>query len=179
MKPVNERSYEAISAEVLNRLAIIALQDLEDLYRRKPRWKLLYGDRLLCIALCQGAAAHYLDGTTGIKDWDVWSFFATNPTAPFPVRRRSEAALGIDRYGTTIDCPKLPGRRVDLLGRAIPHSTSSSPVESLTKYLGARRTVTAQRLSESPVVLLHPPPLMGLVAWPVGESLPITSGDAP
>jgi hypothetical protein len=31
----------------------------------------LYADRLFAVALCQGAALHYIDGKNGVKDLDV------------------------------------------------------------------------------------------------------------
>ena len=49
-----------------------------------------------CVALGQGAARHYLDGQTGVKDFDVWTFFAAAPTRPYPdpalFRRRAPGA---------------------------------------------------------------------------------------
>lgn len=63
-----ERSLERITDLDLQRLSDLAQADLSDLFERRPETGRLYRDRLLCIALCQGAALHYIDGKNGIKD---------------------------------------------------------------------------------------------------------------
>jgi hypothetical protein len=42
-------------------LSVIAAEDRESRFARRPRWA-VYRDRILCVALCQGAALHYVDG---------------------------------------------------------------------------------------------------------------------
>jgi hypothetical protein len=42
---------------------------------------------VLCIALCQGAANHFLDGKTGINDFDVYTFYRQNPQKPWYAKR--------------------------------------------------------------------------------------------
>jgi len=86
--PEAERSFESIRREDLARLAEIAREALEDFIRRHPR-RAAYRERLVAIALCQGAACHYLDGRTGVKDFDVWLFFAEIPGQRFPYRWHS------------------------------------------------------------------------------------------
>ena len=50
--------------------------------------------RVLAVALCQGAALHYVDGKNGVKDFDVWTFFANDGASPaYPVRRRGEGSF--------------------------------------------------------------------------------------
>ena len=78
------RSYEPIGREDLVRLARIARLDREDFFARKTRYRAL-DERLICVALCQGAALHYVDGKSGVKDFDVWTFYAARPDHPaFP-----------------------------------------------------------------------------------------------
>lgn len=67
------RSYEPVTREHLERLAEIARLDRKERLRRRPRWR-PYGDRVLCVALCQGAALHFLDKRNGVKDFDVYTF---------------------------------------------------------------------------------------------------------
>jgi len=86
-KNVSTRSFEKIEKGDLKRLLDLADEDRDEFFARHPRWKKLYSGRLLCIALCQGAAQHYFDGKTGVKGFDVWtSWFlpclATNPSTP-------------------------------------------------------------------------------------------------
>jgi hypothetical protein len=57
-----ERSFEPITDEDLARLSALARADREELFGRKPLLGQRYAHRVLCVALCQGAALHYLDG---------------------------------------------------------------------------------------------------------------------
>jgi hypothetical protein len=61
--PNRGRSYEPIDHEDLGRLAEIARLDRENLFARKPRYRVL-GERLICVALCQGAALHFSTART-------------------------------------------------------------------------------------------------------------------
>ena len=63
-----DRSYEKITVSDLRRLGEIARNDLDDLFRRNQRLRNVCADRLLAVALCQGAALHALDGKNGIGD---------------------------------------------------------------------------------------------------------------
>lgn len=60
----------------LLRLAALAADAEAELFRRNPRGSGRYASRLLGRALCQGAALHYVDESNGVKDFDVWSFYA-------------------------------------------------------------------------------------------------------
>lgn len=162
------RSYEPITREHLERLAAIAKRDREERFGRRPRWQ-PYDDRVLCVALCQGAALHFLDGRNGVKDFDVYTFYAEDPVGPFPARWRLTADFGesvFGRYGP--DPPAFAGRRVDLIGRSLPVSPVVDPVKAIRVYLRAPRTSTARHLASKAVVGLDPPALRGLVIWPEG-----------
>ena len=65
----------------------IARNDLTELFKRRPKRAEAYRDRVLCIALCQGAANHFLDGKTGINDFDVYTFYRQNPQKPWYAKR--------------------------------------------------------------------------------------------
>lgn len=78
MSRISERSYERISKRDLAELAAIAAEDRAARFARRPRWS-VYRKRVICIALCQGAALHYVDGKTGVKDFDVWTFYSAFP----------------------------------------------------------------------------------------------------
>ena len=93
-----KRSYERITIDDLKVLRDLALKDLRDFFRRCSRYK-LYDDSLILIALCQGAALHYINGNMGIKDFDVWSFFAEVPLVRFPHRRWIIMDSGLAKFG--------------------------------------------------------------------------------
>ena len=166
--PNRGRSYGPIEREDLGRLARIARLDREDLFARKPRYRAL-GERLICVALCQGAALHYVDGENGVKDFDVWTFFAAHPDHPdYPWRRRKAVDFGDPKFGRSPDKPHFTGRHVDLLGRSLRVAEDADPAAILREYLTEGRTATARRLAEKAVVLLEPPDRLGAVVWPFG-----------
>ena len=163
------RSYEPIDRDDLVHLAEIARLDLADFFARKPRYRPL-SERLICVALCQGAALHFIDGKNGVQDFDVRTFFAAHPYAPaFPWRRRRARDFGDPRFGRPPDRPDFVGRHVDLLGRSLEVGEATDPTVILRKYLSEGRTRTARRLSEKAVVLLEPADQLGTMVWPLGH----------
>jgi len=81
-----DRSLARIYVAALPRLAALAADAEANLFERNPRGSGRYADRLLSRAVCQGAAAHYVNGKNGIKEFDVWSFYAQLDDWPFPAR---------------------------------------------------------------------------------------------
>jgi hypothetical protein len=160
-----ERSYERIAREDLDRLAAIARRDRQARFERRPRWR-PYADRVLCVALCQGAALHFIDGRTGVKDFDVYTFYAEHPIGAFPPRWRIQVDFGASRFGRYPGDPdSFRGRRVDLIGRSLDVSPNADPVQAVRSYLAAGRTETARHLARKAVVLIDPEPLRGRVVW--------------
>jgi hypothetical protein len=76
----SERSYAPFTEEHLDRLVTIARADQTDMFRRNPKIADAYRHRLLLIALCQGGLLHYVTGKNGVKDLDVYTFYARDPT---------------------------------------------------------------------------------------------------
>lgn len=166
----NERSYLPITLEDLTRLGRLAASDRQGLFRRRPETGTLYRHRLFAVALCQGAALHFLDGTTGIKDFDIWGFYTAAPQRPFPYRRRGVVDFGIPKFGVSLDSIQFVGRRVDMMGRSLPNSDPEDPVESLRGYLIKRRTKSAACLAQKAVILIEPQELIGTVVWPAAQN---------
>jgi hypothetical protein len=162
-----ERSLESIGQPDLVRLAELAAQAERQLFERNPGGAGRYAGRLLCRALCQGAARHYLDGTTGVKDFDVWWFYAERGDGPFPYRWRGTADFGPSRFGRYPGDPlSFQGRRVDFLGRSLRASLTDDPAAVVRAYLSSPRTKTARELAAKAVVLIDPPGRLGEVVWP-------------
>jgi hypothetical protein len=169
MKPKRsngERSMEPIAAKHLARLAELAIQDRLDFFARYPQWGELYSNRVLCVALCQGAAQHYLDGTTGVKDFDVWTFYQQHPACSFPARRIGHADFGRSPFGRHPAETTLTGRKVDMIGRSIPSTHGADIAQTLREYLATGKTDSARLLAHKAVVLIDPPKLRGRVVWP-------------
>jgi len=161
------RSYEPLTNKDLRRLAEIAEADRIDFFRRNSDTARLYSQRLFAVALCQGAALHYLDGKNGVKDFDVWSFYRAADGRPFPYRRRGVADFGDPKFGTSDDSPEYVGRRVDLIGRSIKAKDFSDPIVVLRNYFAQGKTETARLLARKSAILIEPPALLGTVVWPV------------
>jgi hypothetical protein len=140
------------------------------LFRRNPQGSGRYAGRLLGRALCQGAALHYLNGSSGVKDFDVWSFYAQYDDWPFPARWRGTRNFGPSKFGRySGDPPRYSGRRVDLLGRSLSAEPGADLSDHLRRYLAARRTDSAKALAAKAVVLIDPPSRAGEIVWPIAS----------
>ncbi|HEY6314139.1 MAG TPA: hypothetical protein VIY52_25535 [Streptosporangiaceae bacterium] len=165
------RSLARIEVADLVRLAGLAAQVEAGLFARNPDRSGRYAGGLLCRALCQGAALHFVDGKNGVKDFDVWSFYAGHDDGPFPARWRGTADLGPSKFGRyPDDPPSCTGRRVDLLGRWLPAPVGASPAVVLREYLSAARTRSARALAAKAVVLIDPERRAGEIVWPMASS---------
>ena len=163
----SDRSLARIERADLLRLAALAADAEADLFGRHPRGSGRYAGRLLGRALCQGAALHYVNQENGVKDFDVWSFYAQYDDWPFPARWRGTRDFGPSRFGRYPgDPPRYSGRRVDLLGRSLPAEPGADPADVLRRYLAARRTDSARALAAKAVVLIQPENRAGEIVWP-------------
>jgi len=164
------RSYAHIEPADLNRLAQIARRDREAFFARHPRYAPLR-DQIVAVALCQGAALHYVDGVTGIKDIDVWTFYGPCAAIEYPPRRPvASYDFGDAKFGRTRDFEHFAARKVDCLGRSIPARAGADPIATLREYLRNPRTTSAGRLAEKAVVLMEPRGMLGTVVWPIRPS---------
>lgn len=170
----------------LNRLSKIAAADHGDFYARRPA----YRGRLIAVALAQGAATHYLDRRNGVKDLDVWSFFALPPgDRRFPEDKRTKhvdfgpSALGRQRY----DLSKAPtvqkralwtkwskehqGRRVDLMMRGLRCDVNDDPAEAIRNWLQQGRPNSSPALLRlQAVILIDPPERRGAIVWDLDDA---------
>lgn len=159
-------SHQPITHDDLRRLGWLAEEDRRRFFRARRDWGRLYRDRVLCIALCQGAALHYVRGS-GINDFDVYTFYAANPKRRWYAKRLRAVDFGDPKFGRSqVTRPGFVGRRVDLQGREIPVPAGTDPVVALREYLRAAKTRTARELAAKAVILLKPDHLLGTVVWP-------------
>jgi hypothetical protein len=157
-----------IDANDLRRLDCLATADERDLFARSPGGAGRYAGRLVCRALCQGAALHFVDHCNGVKDFDVWSFYAALSSGPFPYRRVGNADFGPSKFGrwSEDDPERFVGRRVDLIGRSLAVPLDVDPAAMLRSYLSLRATESARALASKAVVLIRPANRIGEIVWP-------------
>ncbi|MBB4185740.1 hypothetical protein [Sinorhizobium terangae] len=159
MEKVSERSYERLTPADLEEIAAVALRTLAAIFDRAPV-ACLYRDRLLLIALAQGSALHYLDGVNGLKDIDVWAFFAAGLAKPFPHRKRWCVDFGPSRFGRHPADLGYRGRRLDLMGRSITVASGEPPQQSVRRWLSSKNR-SAIELSKKPMFSLFPQAFFG------------------
>lgn len=180
---MTKRSYEPITDEHLARLGALAAKDRLRFEKTRPE----YRRRHLATVLAQGAALHFMDGKNGVKDLDVWSFYALIPSTKWPADRRNvhvdfgPSSLGRQKYNLREaqnersrrwmeKAAQYEGRRVDLLMRALPVGPRADPAAAILDWLGKgqrRGRGSAWFLSQKAVVLIDPAPRRGEVLWPV------------
>ncbi|OBI13387.1 hypothetical protein A5712_05125 [Mycobacterium sp. E2327] len=165
---VSPRSYALLTHTHLRRLLEIANRDLEKFFDRNPHLH-IYRTRVLLTGLCQGAALHYLDQNNGVKDLDIYTFFAAHPDVRLQRRRGTQADFGHSELGRHPADVGYVGRRVDMFVKTIECGSAQRPEEAVREYLRSSRTATARYLTAKAVIGLSPPDLFGATIWPVAE----------
>ncbi len=180
------RSQAPLNERHLAQLSKIAAVDHETFYARRPA----YRGRMIAVVLAQGAALHYLDRSNGVKDLDVWSFFALpSDQGRFPEDQRKKhvdfgpSDLGRQRYNLksvksarqkalmTRWSNEHVGRRVDLMMRGVPCDLKDDPAEAMRTWLssGLRKPGSSPwHLRQKAVILIDPPERRGEVVWDPG-----------
>jgi hypothetical protein len=160
------RSHLPIGRGDLLRLLALARSDREAYFREHPDWA-IYRARVICTALCQGAAVHFATGKGGINDFDLYTFYAAAPARKWYAKRLKKVDFGDPKFGRSQESPKgFVGRRVDLQGRALDVPPGTAPALAVRQYLRHPSSDTARHLAQKAVVLLEPEPLLGTVIWP-------------
>lgn len=180
-----ERSYAPLTATHLARLSTLAAEDHRHFTRAGGRPE--YADRRLCVVLAQGAALHHVNGTTGVKDFDVWTFYARVPGRPFSFgQRKRHVDFGASEHGRNLypadfEHPQLSswrrfeGRKVDLMIRSLdlpPGSPTDTVIGALRTWLAAGARLRRRDsmpsswwLAQKAVVLVDPVGDRGEVVW--------------
>jgi hypothetical protein len=191
-RATSQRSFYSkadLTVEHLRRLAGIA--DADHLNFTRPSGRPDYADRRVAVVLAQGAAQHYVQCITGmprrarrgVKDLDVWTFYAAIPGTRFPADKRTRVVdfgpseLGRRRFDlATAQSPyraaqwkrweqQFEGRSVDLMVRPLhlsPDATSTEVIAALRNWLddGGAQPPSKRRsngwLARRPVILLWP-----------------------
>jgi hypothetical protein len=153
----SERSMAPITRDDLTNLRKLALKEHEDFFYRNPHLRSSYYDSLIGILPCQGAACHYLNLTTGVKDYDIWHFYVKNVDMYFPYRKHKRIENG---YG---------GKPIDFLKRAISKGIfdtfQGQPEPTIMEYMFERNTKTKRKLLKKAMIGLHPDAIFAKVLW--------------
>jgi hypothetical protein len=137
-----------------------------------------------------------LDGTTGVKDIDLWTFYASIPGRPFSFgQRKRHVDFGASEHGRNLypadfKHPQLSrwkrfdGRKVDLMIRSLslhPCSSADTVIGALRAWLTAgaqlRQGTPEDKmpsnwwLAQKALVLIDPAGARGEVVWrPMSET---------
>jgi hypothetical protein len=142
----------------LRRLAALALGYFDDLFERKPNTGGRFRDRLLLLALCQGAALHYVDGSHGVKDFDVWASSGACQTCLFRLAATDGATSGA-RASAADYANRYEGRRVGILGRSIDVRRCGGAA------LAGLRGSSPWYLAQRPIIAIYPDLILGRRIW--------------
>ena len=195
VEDASERSYLPLTRLHLARLSDLARADHERYTRLGGRPE--YADRLVAVVLAQGAGQHFVDGRNGVKDLDVWRFYAAIPGVAFREGRRETHSdfgpsdLGRQRYRLE-DAKNSRARALwqrwqeTYLGRRLDHMIRTLPVEpeadteealaalqdwldrgSRRKPRAGQRASSAWYLAQKAVVVIDPIAIRGRHVWPM------------
>jgi len=162
-----ERSLEKITKNDLSELYNGSKARLEEYFSQGAgrKWLDLYDiEKPIVAALCQGAAMHFRDGTTGVRDFDVWFFYPFNKKH-LPYRTIWNWDYQNPKFGRHPDIKGYTGRKVDVLVRSIHNYSIADSVKTIHEYLQYEDTDSSRELSKKAVVILYPENQLGKVAW--------------
>jgi hypothetical protein len=129
-------------------------------FERNPHLVEPYRDRLVAVALCQGAALQFLGLGYGVKDFDVHFFYAQNPQKPKLTRRVKSIVANVGAF------ENIP---VDFARSVLPTRVrvprGADRFLTLIAFLEQAPTPNARHLAEKAVIGLMPRELFGVIIW--------------
>ena len=112
------------------------------------------------VALRQGAALHYVDGSHGVKDFDVWASSGACQTCLFRLAATDGATSGA-RASAADYANRYEGRRVGILV-----DRSMFGVAAVRRYLAAGlRGSSPWYLAQRPIIAIYPDLILGRRIW--------------
>lgn len=152
----------AVGLTELRALTELAMTEEADFFARNPHLVASYRDRLLMVALCQGAALQFLGKGYGVKDFDVHFFYAQHPDKP-------QLSRAVKRITANIGA--FPGIGVDyirtVVSRATPGVNPPNAIRAVQDFLERAPTSNARHLKEKAVIGLYPTEAFGKQVWPM------------
>ena len=171
--PQLERSTEKITKQHLSDLYDFTMAKIREKVKRRSDDSKEDYDLLnpFAIALCQGAALHYLgenyfDETTGemkkgVKDFDIWVFYKKKDNKKFTLNRdRSMREL-------PYESEDFGKKHVDIMMRAIDYE--GTPIENIQNWLDKSKNSTPLCLRKKAVIMIYPHEHCGIAVWCKGK----------
>jgi hypothetical protein len=144
----------------LQALTTLAKAEEAAFFERNPHLVRPYRDRLIAVALCQGAALQYLRRGYGVNDFDVHFFYSQNPQKPKLTRAGKRMHSDVGRF------KNMP---VDFLRTVVPArvkvARTAGRLAILEAFLQQTPTPNARHLAEKAVVGLMPKAIFGVIIW--------------
>ncbi len=159
-----ENSYidQPVTLDELRSLATLAAEEEKAFFERNSHLIGFYRQRLILVALCQGAALQYLGRGCGVKDFDVHFFYAQNSDKP----RLSRAVKR--NFGCVGAFPNVP---IDFIRTVVPgaqpHLKPKVVIQTIQEFLNSKPTKNAEHLSQKAVIGLYPDEVFGKQIWPL------------
>lgn len=153
---------QPVTLDELRSLATLTAEEEKAFFKRNSHLIDFYRQRLILVALCQGAALQYLGRGYGVKDFDVHFFYAQNPDK----LRLSRAVKR--NFGCVGAFPNVP---IDFIRTIVPgtqpHLKPEVAVQTVQEFLYSKPTKNAEHLSQKAVVGLYPDEVFGKQIWPL------------
>ena len=143
------------------RLADLACEEEKAFFRRNPHLLEPYRNRLIAIALCQGAALQYIGRGYGVKDFDVHFFYSQNPQKPRISRAIKQIHTSVVKFQ---DVPIYYIRTV--APRTKLPKMPRDAVQILQSFLREKPTANSMHLAQKAVICLWPEEIFGERIWP-------------
>jgi len=153
--------HQPVTEAELQSLVTLSAAEERAFFTRNLHLVPTYRDRLLAVALCQGAALQFLGRGYGVNDFDVHFFYVQNPRKP----RLSRAVKRVMANVGTFQRVPVDFVRTVIPGRG-PTADLVAVVDHLREFLRRRPTANAMHLAEKAVIGLVPPKLFGATIWP-------------
>lgn len=151
---------QPVTARELRDLARLAAVEAAAFFVRNPHLSEHYQQRLILVALCQGAALQYIGCGRGVKDFDIHFFYAQNPKKKILSRATKEV------YACIGDFPVLP---VHFMRAVMPETQpcleAEAAIQAVQEFLRNKPTTRAYHLSKKAVIGLYPAEMFGIEIW--------------
>ena len=150
---------QPVTLKELRDLKTHAVEEEEAFFKRNPHLVEPYRQRLILVALCQGAALQFLGCGHGVKDFDIHFFYAKNPDKPRLSRavKRCKAA----------DVGAFSNVPIDFIRTVGPNLKPDDAIQTVQEFLRHKPTSNACHLSKKAVIGLYPNEVFGKQIWPL------------